>query len=206
MTIRRTLSNIRSDYRKNARALGVPLTISRIMFSSISPTIVALILYRIARYFYSIKLRPISWLLYVANCYLTGADISPSCIIGHSCLFGHANGIVLAGRLGNNVTVYGRNGVGGGRGEGDIGGGPGLPVIEDDVIIGWGSTISGVIRIGRGSTIGMHTLVIHDVPPESIVVSTARAVLLPRKSAAAAEILQEVGLADASTDSSAAHA
>ena len=196
MTIRRTLGNIRSDYRRLAKALGVELTVSRIFFSAISPTIMALTLYRISRYFYSIKLRPIAWLLYVFNCYLTGADISPSCMIGHSCLIGHANGVVLTCRLGNNVTVYGRNGVGGGRQQGDIGGGPGLPVVEDDVIIGWGASIVGTIRIGRGSTIGMHTLVIHDVPPDSIVVSSARAVLLPRKASEAGDIVIEGDLAE----------
>lgn len=194
MTIRRTYTDIRSDYRRLAKALGVQLTLSRILFSAISPTIVALTLYRISRYFYSIKLRPISWLLYVMNCYLTGADISPSCVIGHSCLIGHASGVVLAGRLGNNVTVYGRNGVGGGRQEGDIGGGPGLPVIEDGVIIGWGASVVGTIRIGHGSTIGMHTLVIHDVPPNSTVVSSARAVVLPPKEGISSDIISDAEL------------
>lgn len=180
ISLRQTFSDIRSDYRRLAKALGVRMSISRVIFSTISPPVLALILYRLSHYLYVKGLRPVSWLVYCANYYITGADITPSTIIGHSCLIGHATGVTLACRLGNNVTLYGRNGVGGGRREGDIGGGPGLPVVEDDVTLGWGSSVLGAIRIGRGTTVGAHVLVIDDVPPDSIVVSSARALVRAR--------------------------
>ena len=42
-------------------------------------------------------------------------------------------------------------------------------VIEDDVWIGFGSTILGGVTIGQGSIVAANSLVINDVPPYSIV-------------------------------------
>ena len=43
------------------------------------------------------------------------------------------------------------------------------PVIEDDVWIGPGAVIVGGVRIGAGSRIMAHAIVIEDVPPRSMV-------------------------------------
>jgi putative colanic acid biosynthesis acetyltransferase WcaB len=51
------------------------------------------------------------------------------------------------------------------------------PVIEDDVEIGVGATIVGAVRIGRGASIGAHSLVTFDVPPGGRV-RAPRSVLL----------------------------
>ncbi len=141
----------------------------RAVFSFISPSIVALTLYRISRWLYGGSLRPLSWLLYTINLYLTGADIPPRSSIGRACLLAHANGMIINGCLGNRVTLYARAGIGGGRGEGDVGGGPGVPVLDDDVMVGVNATIMGPIRIGRGSVVGAHAVVIGDVPAYSVV-------------------------------------
>jgi serine O-acetyltransferase len=176
ITLARMFSDIRSDFVRLAQAMSVPLTVRRVVFSAVSPTIVALTLYRISRYLYCRGLRSGAWLCYNFNCFLTGADIAPSTSIGRSCLLGHANGMILCGRIGDNATLYARAGMGGGRQGGDIGGGAGLPVLEDNVTVSACSSILGPIRIGHGATIGPHTLILDDVPPGVTVLTHHRLV------------------------------
>lgn len=47
--------------------------------------------------------------------------------------------------------------------------GGGAPVIEDDCFIGSGARILGDVRVGSGSIVGANCVVIHDVPPNSVV-------------------------------------
>lgn len=50
-------------------------------------------------------------------------------------------------------------------------------IIEDDVWIGFGSTILKGVRIGRGSIVGANTVVTHDVPEYSVVVGNPAQVI-----------------------------
>lgn len=47
---------------------------------------------------------------------------------------------------------------------------PGGPRIEQDVIVHAGAKIIGPVTVGRGSVIGAGTVVVKDVPPQSLVV------------------------------------
>lgn len=180
ITLRQTFRHIKSDYVRLAEAMHVSLTVGRIVFSAVSPTIVALTLYRLSRYLYCRNLRPFAWLLYNGNCFLTGADIAPTTSIGRSCLLGHANGMILCGRIGDNVTFYARCGLGGGRSSDNIGGGAGLPVLEDNVIVGACSSVLGPVRIGRDAIIAPHTLVLEDVAAGATAMSYQRLVVRSR--------------------------
>lgn len=42
--------------------------------------------------------------------------------------------------------------------------------IEDDAIVAAGATLKAGVRIGRGAVVGMGAAVVHDVPPETVVV------------------------------------
>jgi len=42
-------------------------------------------------------------------------------------------------------------------------------IVEDMAVIGGGSVIKAGVRIGRGSVVGMGSVVIRDVPPETVV-------------------------------------
>ncbi|NCO72197.1 MULTISPECIES: hypothetical protein [Shewanella] len=53
-------------------------------------------------------------------------------------------------------------------------------VIEDDVWIGYGSTILGGVRIGEGSIVAANSLVINDVPPYSIVAGNPAKIIKER--------------------------
>jgi chloramphenicol O-acetyltransferase type B len=55
-----------------------------------------------------------------------------------------------------------------------------LIVIEDDVWIGYGSTILGGVRIGQGTIVAANSLVMNDVPPYSIVAGNPAKVIKQR--------------------------
>ena len=44
-----------------------------------------------------------------------------------------------------------------------------LPVIEDGVDIGSGACVLGDVRLGKGSFVGANSVVVHEVPPGSVV-------------------------------------
>ena len=56
-------------------------------------------------------------------------------------------------------------------GRGDIGAGDGLPMIGDDVVIGYGASVLGPVRVGDHAVVGAHALVIKDLPAGASAVS-----------------------------------
>ncbi len=84
----------------------------------------------------------------------------------HSVKFPHPVGIVIGDgvRIGKNVQIYQNVTIGLRSHDAKD-----YPEIEDDVFIYTGAMILGGIRIGRGSEIGAHAIVTHDVPPGSLV-------------------------------------
>ncbi|MGH8610823.1 MAG: serine O-acetyltransferase [Gammaproteobacteria bacterium] len=170
MTLLETLRNIKSDYVRMAQMQGIRLFPIRFLFIGITPSIVALTLYRFSHYFYVKRLRILAWLLWLFNRYLTGVDITPSTEIGASCYIGHTVGTVISGKLGNNVMMFNGPCIGGGMGRGDVGAGEGLPVIGDNVVIGARALIGGPIRIGNNVSIGAGALVLKDVKDDGCMV------------------------------------
>lgn len=63
----------------------------------------------------------------------------------------------------------GDGGIGGGFDSNDIGGGPGLPVVGDDVMMAFRSMVLGPVRIGNGTRIGPSAQVMRNVPANSVV-------------------------------------
>ncbi|MCD5352165.1 serine acetyltransferase [Kineosporia mesophila] len=55
------------------------------------------------------------------------------------------------------------------------------PVLEDGVEVGAGAVLIGAIRIGARSQIAAGTVVLKDVPPESVVHPATEVVIRPRK-------------------------
>jgi len=53
----------------------------------------------------------------------------------------------------------------------------GLTIVEDDVNIGAGAIIGPGVRLGKGCTVGMGSVVTKDVPPETIVVGCPAKIL-----------------------------
>jgi serine O-acetyltransferase len=114
-------------------------------------------------------------LLWHFNLILTGADLSMICDFGPGLLVLVPCSVATVCRTGADFTMYGHCGVGGGTPRrGNIGAGPGLPVLGDGVELGWGSVIVGPVHIGDGVRIGALCVVARDLPAGSDVADGTR--------------------------------
>ena len=126
----------------------------------------AITLYRIGNWFYRHKLKPISNLFTIIIFFLFNSFIPSEVEIGRNTKIGYRGiGVVINDlarigehcMIGTGVTVGGKSGS------------KGAPVIEDNVCICTGAKVLGDIRIGHDSIIGANAVVIHDVPPFSVM-------------------------------------
>ncbi len=99
---------------------------------------------------------------------LTGIEIHPGATIGRGFFIDHGMGIVIGetAEIGDNVTLY--HGV-------TLGGttwqkGKRHPTIGNNVVIGAGAKVLGPVTIGDNTRIGANSVVISEIPSNSIVV------------------------------------
>lgn len=100
--------------------------------------------------------------------FVTGIEIHPGARIGRGLFIDHGMGVVIGetSEIGDNVTLY----------QGVTLGGTSLrrekrhPTLGRNVVVGAGAAILGAITIGDGSRIGGGSVVVNDVPPNSVVV------------------------------------
>ena len=100
--------------------------------------------------------------------FLTGIEIHPAARLGRGLFIDHGMGIVIGEttEVGRNVTLL----------QGVTLGGTSLkrekrhPTLGDNVVVGTGAAVIGAITIGDGSRIGAGSVVVRDVPPNSVVV------------------------------------
>jgi serine O-acetyltransferase len=100
--------------------------------------------------------------------FLTGIEIHPAARLGRGLFIDHGMGLVIGEttEVGRNVTLL----------QGVTLGGTSLkrekrhPTLGDDVVVGTGAAVLGAITIGEGSRIGAGSVVVRDVPPNSVVV------------------------------------
>jgi serine O-acetyltransferase len=126
----------------------------------------AIKLYRIGRWCYQRRVPFIPKLTYYLIFLIYNSAVPMSVEIGEGTLLGHGGiGVVLHPRcrIGRRVIIGAQVTIGGRSRLWDV------PTIEDDCCIGAGAKILGPIRIGEGAVIGANAVVIHDVPPHSVV-------------------------------------
>ncbi len=134
-----------------------------------TPSVMALAIHRTAHYFYVKNLRIIARFFWTINVFLFAVDIAPPTSIGEYCYFPHPVGCVIFAKIGHRATLFAQVGIGGGRGDEDIGAGKGIPILGDNVTVGNKASVLGSIRVGDGAFIGAASLVIKDVPPHAVV-------------------------------------
>jgi serine O-acetyltransferase len=107
------------------------------------------------------------WLSHASR-FMTGIEIHPAARLGQGRFIDHGMGIVIGetAEVGENVTLL----------QGVTLGGTSLkrekrhPTIGDNVTVGAGAGIFGGFTIGSGSRIGAGSVVVREVPPNSVVV------------------------------------
>ena len=97
----------------------------------------------------------------------TGIEIHPGATIGRRVFIDHGMGIVIGetAEIGDDVLMYHQVTLGG-RSRGRF---KRHPTIGNNVLLGAGAKIIGPIVVGDGTKVGANALVVHEVPPNSIV-------------------------------------
>ena len=110
---------------------------------------------------------PARFLSHVSR-FLTGIEIHPAARIGPGLFIDHGMGVVIGetSEVGENVTLL----------QGVTLGGTSLkrekrhPTLGNNVVVGAGAKIIGAFKIGDGSRIGAGSVVVREVPTNSVVV------------------------------------
>jgi serine O-acetyltransferase len=107
-----------------------------------------------------------------------GLEVGNAVTLGYGVDFVHPVGVVVGGsaKVGNRVKFMGGNTVGTAKENGH-------PVIEDDVILGAGARVLGPIRIGARAVVGANSVVLEDVPADTVVAGIPARPLQPRHGA-----------------------
>ena len=132
------------------------------------PGIKAILIHRIAHFFWKLEMPFIPRYLSDISRELTNIEIHPGAEIGSDFFIDHGTGVVIGetAKIGNNVTLY----------SGVVLGGTSLkrekrhPTLGNDIVVGTGAKILGPITIGNNVKIGANSVVVTDVPPNSVVV------------------------------------
>ena len=132
------------------------------------PGIKAVLLYRIAHFFWSIGMPFIPRYISDIARELTGIEIHPGAEIGSEFFIDHGSGVVIGETtiIGDNCTIY----------SGVVLGGTSIkkekrhPTIGDNVVIGTGAKVLGPVTVSDNVRIGANSVVVNDVPSNSVVV------------------------------------
>lgn len=132
------------------------------------PGVHVLVLYRLAHRLWNRGWTTTARLLMHIGRFLTGIEIHPAAKLGPGLFIDHGMGVVIGetAEVGENVTLL----------QGVTLGGTSLkrekrhPTLGSNVVVGAGAKIIGGFTIGDGSRIGAGSVVVREVPPNSVVV------------------------------------
>lgn len=152
-----------------------PAAKSRWEIALLYPGPKAVLLFRIANYFYRLQLFFMARLISELARFFTGIEIHPGATIGRRLVIDHGMGVVIGetSEIGDDCIIF--HGV-------TLGGVKFDPVkrhptIGNKVVIGAGAKILGPVIIGDNVKIGANSVVIKDIPANATVVGQAARVL-----------------------------
>lgn len=128
-----------------------------------------ILLHRLAHALFQRKIYFLARLLWNLNLLFTGADISPSSKIGPGFVILYPVSVTVAGCAGNNFLVMGQGGLGGGMTTEDIGAGPGMPLLGDDVTLPFRTMVLGAVKIGSRAQLPAGVVISNDVAAGAVV-------------------------------------
>jgi serine O-acetyltransferase len=132
------------------------------------PGVHALALHRLAHRLWRRGWTTLARFLSHVGRFLTGIEIHPGARLSPGLFIDHGMGVVIGetAEVGENVTLL----------QGVTLGGTSLkrekrhPTLGDNVVVGAGAKVIGAFTIGDGSRIGAGSVVVREVPPNSVVV------------------------------------
>ena len=132
------------------------------------PSLQSVIYYKISSFFYRYKAFFIARVISQFSRFMTGIEIHPGAKIGEKVFFDHGMGIVVGETavIGDNCVIF--HGV-------TLGGVASTktkrhPTLENNVTVGAGAKILGNITIGENSKIGANSVILKDIPKNSVAV------------------------------------
>lgn len=152
----------------DAIMLRDPAAKTRLEAALCYPGLHAIWLHRIAHHFYLKGWVVIPRLINTFSRFLTGIDIHPGATLGPGLFIDHGMGLVIGetAELGSNVTLYQGVTLGGtGKEKGKR-----HPTIGNNVVVSSGAKVLGSFKVGDNSKIGSGSVVLKEVPPNSVVV------------------------------------
>ena len=139
------------------------------------PSLQSVIYYKISSFFYKYKIFFIARLVSQFARFMTGIEIHPGAKVGKKVFFDHGMGIVVGETaiIGDNCIIF--HGV-------TLGGVTSTktkrhPTLENNVIVGAGAKILGNILIGENSRIGANSVILKDIPKNSVAVGVPGKIL-----------------------------
>jgi len=158
-TLRR---DIRAVFERDPAARSLP----EVLFCY--PGLHAVWFHRLAHWCWNHRLKFLGRFLSHINRFFTGIEIHPGARLGPGLFIDHGMGVVIGetAEVGENVTIY----------QGVTLGGTSLekvkrhPTIGNNVVIGSGAKVLGPFTVGENSRIGSGSVVVKEVPPNSVVV------------------------------------
>lgn len=152
----------------DAIMLRDPAAKTRLEAALCYPGLHAIWLHRIAHHFYLKGWILVPRMINTFSRFLTGIDIHPGAKLGPGLFIDHGMGLVIGetAELGSNVTLYQGVTLGGtGKEKGKR-----HPTIGNNVVVSSGAKVLGSFKVGDNSKIGSGSVVLKEVPPNSVVV------------------------------------
>ena len=132
------------------------------------PGVKAVILYRLAHFFYIHKCKFIARFISQFARFWTGIEIHPGATIGRGLFIDHGTGVVIGETtvIGDDCTIYQGVTLGGtGKEKGKR-----HPTLGNNVMVGSGAKVLGPFTVGDNSKIAAGAVVLSEVPPDSTCV------------------------------------
>jgi serine O-acetyltransferase len=156
------------------------------------PGIHALILHRLAKRLWRLRLYTISRFVSHVARVLTGIEIHPGATLGRRVFIDHGMGVVIGetAEIGDDCTIY----------QGVTLGGTTLtrgykrhPTLGCGVIVGAGAQVLGNFIVGDGAKIGSNAVVVKEVPPGATAVGNPARVMLKEDQQRREEVAAKMG-------------
>ncbi len=155
-------SDVRAAFEKDPAATSIVEVLTSY------PGIKAVLLHRIAYFLHEVGLPFVPRFLSDISRQITGIEIHPGAKIGKNFFIDHGSGVVIGetSEIGDNCTIYQNVSLGGTSLTRE----KRHPTLGNNVVVGAGAKILGPIVIGNNVKIGSNSVVIKDIPDNSVVV------------------------------------